>query len=196
MIRIFIALLALPVLAFAQVKIPDLPPGTSLVGSEPIPTVQSNVTVATTPADIAAYVGTTVGTTGTFTVSYTTGFAGIPTQDFQWYKTGNIVVLKPITTVTGTSQSNGLATGSGALPPQLRPAGNFLTITFAGGGIDNGVDTLLCMNISSNGTIRWGIPNGTDCGESGFTTSGTKGVRAAGDGSLNGGVMFYTYAVP
>lgn len=42
--------------AFAGTKIDALPAGTTLAGTEPIPTVQSNTTVATTPAAINTYV--------------------------------------------------------------------------------------------------------------------------------------------
>lgn len=49
--------------AYADTKISALPAGTTLAGTEPIPTVQSAATVATTPADINTYVKAT-GTQG------------------------------------------------------------------------------------------------------------------------------------
>lgn len=42
--------------AFADVKIPDLPAGAALSGTDPIPTVQADVTVKTTPAAMSTYV--------------------------------------------------------------------------------------------------------------------------------------------
>jgi hypothetical protein len=69
-----VAALAFSPFASAQVLIENLPAGAAIAGTEPIPTVQSAITVKTTPADIQTYIRSTAapvsaGGTGAVTLT-------------------------------------------------------------------------------------------------------------------------------
>lgn len=68
---LMLAALFAATVAFADVKISDLPAGTTLGGTEPVPAVQSGSTVKTTPAAIATY--TKSVTTSANTIAQFTG---------------------------------------------------------------------------------------------------------------------------
>lgn len=140
----------------------------------------------------------TAGTSssGTFTATYTTGFTTTPTQNFQWYKVGNIVTISPTSQANGTSNAVSTSTASGSAPAAIRPGGTDIVVTTQATGQNNGSGSSLCMRIASNGTISWGVWSGTGntpCGFNSWTASGTKLISQA---DTNTGQGFFTYGVP
>jgi len=135
------------------------------------------------------------GSSGTFTATYTTGFTVSQTQDFQWYKIGNLVTITPTTQANGTSNAITLSTSAGDLPAAIRPTSSNTIITTQAYGQDNGATKALCMRIATDGTIAWGIwsATGNICGFNTWTASGTKLV---GNGVSGIGQTFFTYGAP
>lgn len=91
--------------AFAQVKISDLPAASALTGAEGIPLVQGGATARTTAADIAALAGGGGGTSGTFeTVCWIgTGTSACAIQQGFYIRVGNIVNWSFAVNITNSS---------------------------------------------------------------------------------------------
>lgn len=129
---------------------------------------------------------------GTFTATYTTGFTASQTQDYQWYKVGQIVTIKATSQMSGTSNATTLTTATAAAPAAIRPTTNG-TIPQIGVAIqDAGTGKQGCLKIDSDGTMSYGIyaVAGNICGFNTWTATGTKLIAAGTNGV---GQTFGTY---
>jgi len=220
-IGVLAAALALAATAHAQVKISDLPAGTALAGTEAVPAVQSATTVKTTPAAINTYVqsqttaGTITGkftgtcdsttflrgdgscatptgsaTSGTFTTTFT-GFTVPQTNiGFSWWKNGNMVMLQMTGAPNGTSNANTVVSSAGALPAAIRPA-TTVQPSVTVGAQDGGSVKAACVQLLTDGTIQFGIPNAGNCSPSGWTASGAKIVYNGTSSGVGTGIWMY-----
>lgn len=98
--------------AFADIKISNLPAGTILAGTEPIPAVQSGATVKTTPSAINTYVQ--AQTTGAGIVSKFTG-----TCDNTTFLRGDHTCAVPSGTLPSTVTGDHTFTGSNTFAGQI-----------------------------------------------------------------------------
>jgi len=200
MTRLFSAILlvlALPGLALAQVAISALPAGAALGGTEPIPTVQAGVTVKTTPAAISTYIASTLSiSSGTFTVTWNTGFTVSQAQDYIWYKAGNIVVLKATSQANGTSNAVTTTTAAGAAPVAIRPQFADTIVNTVVAIQNNGSAVQGCLKVNADGSMAMGIYAGISGNLCGFNTWTASGTKLLGQGSSGVGQTFGVYGVP
>lgn len=187
-LSVFLVALLFTLTAGADTKISALPAGTTLAGTEPIPTVQSAATVATTPAAINTYVTSQLQTSGSFTVTYTTGFTVNQTMGFSYLKTGKLVMINATGTATGTSNNGTTSTNVGNWPAALNPSARVLLGPSSAFGANSGASTPVCFDLATNGQLSWSIwSSSTGCGTS-WTASGTK--------TIVGGGWIFVYATP
>jgi hypothetical protein len=91
----------------ADVKISALPAAGALAGTEPIPTVQTATTVATTPAALKTYMGVSVAAGKTLTASNSLTLAGTDATTMTFpTATDTVAGLAAVQTVTGAWSFN------------------------------------------------------------------------------------------
>lgn len=115
-------------------------------------------------------------TTGTFEITWPTACTTTPSQTWLYTKTGNVVTLRMVDSVSCTSDSTSFNSAVGDLPSTLRPAVD--TIIFGVPTVNTAVgDTLLgCLIIQTNGQILAARSAGVPfCGDI-WTNSSTKGL--------------------
>lgn len=176
--------LLLSLTAQAQVKISALPAGTTLAGTEAMPTVQSATTVKTTPAAIATYVQSVAGANPSATVG-TTAVNGTATS-FMRSDGAPAINLTMAPTMTGawTFQNNlvtfGAVTGpavlSGSAAQTPTSNGNGVTLRGGPGGVTSGTGGVLLLS--------GGTPTDGQGGNVNITAASAAGTNRAG-GSIN-----------
>lgn len=155
------------------------------------PTSPANGDIWTTTAGLFARInGATVGplssgltqTLGTFTATWDTGFTTMPTNNWQYTITGNIVTVTSLTLVNGTSNATTFqASTTNGLPSAIRPASTRIIYGF--NVTDNGTAAIGCMQLISTGTMTlFKMPAGSaNCvAASSFTNTGGKQLRVDG----------------
>jgi hypothetical protein len=196
------ALIAVAPLALADVKISALPAGSALAGTEPVPAVQSGVTVKTTPDAISTY------TFGQMTSSTILGkFSGTCDATTMLRGNGQCTKVDLATNVagqlgaanggTGAATLSGLLKGNGTSPFTAAASSDVISLwtgtcnstTFlradgscqaAGGGSGTVTSVGLTM------------PSGLSVGGSPVTTSGTLAVTTTLSGVVHGNGSGFT----
>jgi hypothetical protein len=115
----------------------------------------------------------TVISTGTFPITFTTGYASPLPGTLTYTRFGNTVTLSTSVNISGTSNSTALV--AQGIPIGLRPSGNVQALS--ANLIDNGVvNKFGSVEARANGELLFGLWTGVQFSASAFTASGTKGL--------------------
>ncbi len=120
-----------------------------------------------TATDVEAALAELGGTTGTFETTWV-GFTTSPTTTWTYTKVGNLVTMRPDSTLAATSNAGGFNSGANDMPALIRPSTGVYALYRV---TDNGTNQIGVMTIAAAGQILFvaDVTNAT------FTTSGTKG---------------------
>ncbi len=135
--------------------------------------------------------GSVTETSGTFTATFTNACTTSPTVSFDWVKVGSVVTIWGVAesgfTCTGDSVS--FETAAGDAPATIRPAvDKFLLL--ASNAVDSGSNVGVCLQMVSDGTVRFNVYTVT-----GGCAGGSASWTASGNRDVNVGNAPTTYSV-